>query len=402
MSKIAQVIDTLGEKSIKEEDPMAGREKPMPSPDSIAGFLLTLTAFSGEVPLSLVDRLPITDYYKRKMLIRLKEKKLIRTYYNNDLRGLRLTYRAKDMLSASQPDRYADLFSGDSATNAPKYSVSGRMRLHRMAEVLLLMHNAGAVVFPWEKPPVFQPARAHIEYSVDRPTYYSSREVKAIGPQSGKIRGSRATGILLTDGGIFVVYNTAAAEMKWEYKAEMRLKALLQIELCQTRLSKQYQGSAQDAIVFGADMKQMERLMGIGSKATRSFFVLDGNFEHFYFLTSDRHGEVLLQMLCTPMLCETLNKILMENLSASRPDWTIVNDGFDENGAPVLFGYTCDMPRIKRFDTALALHDRTGTLVCFDFQEGALRRICGERVSIQCIDFNAFEGSVLYLTQETD
>lgn len=381
---------------------MSGREKLLPSPNSMAGFLLTLIALSGEVSLSLIDRLPSTNYYRHKMLNRLKEKKLIRTYSGNDLRGLRLTTKAKKLLSSSQPDKYVRLFSGETATNAPKYSIPGRIRLHRMAEVLLLMHNAGVVVFPWEKPPVFQPARAHIGYAIQRPTYYSSREIKEIGPQGNKIRGSRATGILLTDGGIFVVYNTAATEMKWEYKAEMRLKALLQIELCQMRLPEQYQGASQSAIVLGEDMTQMEWLMGIGSRATRSFFVLDGNFEHFYYLPNDRHGEILLQMLCKPEQQNMLNAILMENLSECQPNHSIINDGFDESGAPVLFGYICDMPRIKHFDTALALHDQAGTLICFDFQEASLRRICGPRVSLQAIDFEAFERSVLHIQEETD
>lgn len=381
---------------------MSGREKPLPSPNSMAGVLLTLIALSGEVSLSLVDRLSSTNYYKHKMLNRLKEKKLIRTYSSNDLRGLRLTTKAKKLLSASQPDKYASIFSGETATNAPKYSISGRIRLHRMAEVLLLMHNAGMVVFPWEKPPIFQPARTHIGYSIQCPTYYSSREIKEIGPQANKVRGSRATGILLADGELFVVYNTADTEMKWEYKAEMRLKALLQIELCQMRLPEQYQGTAQNAIVFGADMTQMEWLMGIGSRATRSFFVLDNNFEHFYYLPNNRHGEILLQMLCKSEQQNLLNEILMENLSECQPNHSIVNDGFDDSGAPVLFGYTCDMPRIKHFDTALALHDQAGTLICFDFQEASLRRICGSRVSLQVIDFEAFERSVLHIQEETD
>lgn len=54
---------------------------------------------------------------------------------------------------------------------------------------------------------------------------------------------------------------------------------------------------------------------------------------------------------------------------------------------PVLFAYTCDMPRIQRFDTALELHEKVGTLFCFDFQEDAIRQVCGQRVNIQSLDF---------------
>lgn len=38
----------------------------------------------------------------------------------------------------------------------------------------------------------------------------------------------------------------------------------------------------------------------------------------------------------------------------------------------------------------------TGTLICFDYQEKALREICGQCVMLQSIDFQQFERSVLY------
>ena len=38
----------------------------------------------------------------------------------------------------------------------------------------------------------------------------------------------------------------------------------------------------------------------------------------------------------------------------------------------------------------------TGTLICFDYQEEALREICGQCVMLQSIDFQQFERSMLY------
>ena len=374
----------------------------LPALDTLPGLLIIMIALSGEFPATMVSRLPGADTYKEFAVKRLKRDKLIRSFYRDGLRGLRLTSTAKKLLLTAYPIWFQPTLTGNTETNYLKSEITRRLRLHRMAEMLLVMNNTGISTFPWEKPAIFQTTSLPPDAFHGQPAYYSSREVKEIGPQSTKIRGSRATGILLTDGGIFVVYNTAATEMKWEYKAEMRLKALLQIELCQQRLPDRFRNAQQDAIVFGSSMRQMEWLMGIGSKATRSFFVLDGNFEHFYFLTNDRYGEVLLQLLCEPELKAMLDEILMENLSESRAGWPIVNDGFDESEAPVLFGYTCDMPRIKHFDTALSLHGQTGTVICFDYQEETLRNICGPRVSLQCISFAAFERSVLHLSEESD
>ena len=227
--------------------------------------------------------------------------------------------------------------------------------------------------------------------------YYSSREVKEIGAQATMIRGSRSTGILLCGSGIYAVYNTADTRMKWEYKAEVRLKAMMQTDLCHRRLADRFMDSPPGAIVFGDGMDQLEILMGQGDKETRNYLIMNGIFRCFHYLTLDHRGEVLLRLLCDPERKAALDGILSEDLAEGRSNWLIEHDAIDGNGCPVLFGYTCDMPRIRRFDDALGLHGQTGTVYCFDFQEPALRRVCGPRVALQSIDFEAFEGSVFHI-----
>ena len=371
---------------------MTRRKGPLPSPDTFPDLLLTLIALSGELPSALVSRLPSSDSYKAYAVKILKREKLLRTYYHDGLRGLRLTTTAKRLLAARQPDRYLPLFTGDTSTNAPKYSVPHRLRLHRMAEVLVTTYNAGLLTFPWEKPPVFQAEPDNAGLYIG-PAYYSSREVKEIGAQATMIRGSRSTGILLCDGGIYAVYNTADVRMKWEYKAEVRLKAMIQTDLCHGKLARWFMDSPPGAIVFGDGMDQLEHLMGPGSKETRNYLIMDGTFHSFHYLTLDHRGEILLRLLCDLERKAELDEILSQDLSKGSLNWLIEHDAIDEHGCPVLFGYTCDMPHIRRFDEALGLHGLTGTLYCFDFQEPALRRVCGPRVVLQSIDFEAFERS---------
>lgn len=367
----------------------------LPAQDTLPYLLLALTAISGEYPASQVSRLPGGVSYKENVVKSLKREKLLRTFYKDGLRGLRLTATAKKRLLADQPHRFTGCLTGRSETNMLKSEVPRRLRLHRMAEVLVTMLNAGVPLFPWEKPPLFRHAALETGY-IECPVYYSSREVKEIGPQAVKINGSRSTGILLTDAGLFIIYNTGAALMKWEYKSELRFKAFLQTEVCRRLLPSQFSSAGISAVVFGADMESMPPLMASTAGAKHNYFILDGNFDHFYFLPSDHRGDVILQLLSDSDLKAALDGILSENLDASRPDWLIENDAIDGDGSPVLFAYTCDMPRIQRFDTALELQGRTGTLICFDFQEETLRRICGHRVTFQSIDFGKFEGSVLY------
>lgn len=367
--------------------------------DTLPGLLLALIALSGELPADTVYRLPYADSYKALVVKRLKRDGLIRSYCHDELRGLRLTAAAKDLLRLNEPDRFRECFTGNTLTNAPKYSVVHRLRLHRMAEVLVTMLNADVSVLPWEKPALFSSTPPVNSTTIERPTYYSSREVKDLGRQAVKIRGSRSTGVLLAGGEIFIIYNTGPGQMKWEYKAEMRLKALLEMELCQTRLPAQFLRAQQAAIVFAADMSQMAPLMGVGMDKRHNYFVLDGNFEHFYYLTSDHHGEVILQLLCDPDEKAVLDGILCSGFDPSRPGWLTEHDAMDGETA-VLLAYTCDLPRIRRFNAALEQMGRTGTLFCFDFQADAMRQICTLGVDVQCIDFDAYERSV-FLSPES-
>ena len=126
--------------------------------------------------------------------------------------------------------------------------------------------------------------------------------------------------------------------------------------------------------------------MGVGEDKRHNYFVLDGGFEQFYYLTSDHCGEVILQLLCYPDEKAILDGILSQDFGPPRPGWIIENDAMDGE-TPVLFAYTCDMPRLRRFNAALEKMDWPGTLFCFDFQVDAIRQVCDKRIKIESLDF---------------
>ena len=126
--------------------------------------------------------------------------------------------------------------------------------------------------------------------------------------------------------------------------------------------------------------------------ARHDYFMLDGSYDHFYFLTNNHQGEVILALLCDPLKTAELNCILSQGLITGNAGRAIEQDAAEQDGTPVLFGYSCDLPRIARFSTSLDLMERPGTLICFDFQADVLRRYCGSWVRFQTIDFTKFEG----------
>ena len=272
-----------------------------------------------------------------------------------------------------------------------KSEINRRLRLHRIAETCITMENAGVAVFRDTKPDVFAPEGFTAE-RIGAPAFYNSREVKELGMDFVKIRSARSVGVLLAEPGVFVVYNSGGALMKWSYKSEMRTKALMRTVLCQQRLSAGYRPDDVYGLILGDGMELAYQLLTSTGGAKHNYFVLDGNYEHFYFLTNDHHGEVILKLLCDPVKTAALDHILSQGLNAKEPGWLVENDAIDTTGNPVLFAYLCDMPRIARFSNALQLQGKSGTMICFDFQGPALRRFCGGQVSLQTIDFEKFEG----------
>jgi hypothetical protein len=354
---------------------------------------LSLIAVSGELPADQLSRLPGGQRYKEKVIKSLKADGLITAYYRDKLRGYRLTSRAKERLLADDPGRFEFYLTGNTDTNALKSEITRRLRLHRIAETAVTMQNAGASVYRDDKPDIFRPADSKPTplTVLTAPAFYGSREIKEIGAGGTMIRGARMTGVLLTDTAAYIVYNSGASLMKWDYKPEMRAKALLTALLCRERLTGVYSTDHIKTLMLGDGMETAYQLLTSTGGVKRSYFVLDGNYENFLYLTNDRAGETVLRILCNKALTDELNRILAVNLAPRAPGLPVEHDALDENGDPVLFGYSFDMQRIIRFDSALRLHCRTGTLICFDFQADVLRRYCSENARFQTIDLTKLE-----------
>lgn len=354
----------------------------LPADETLPLLILQITAVSGEFPAAFVSHLPGGSSYIERVIGRLKRDGLLRSYSKNGLRGLRLTTSAKRLLLQKYPATLTDYLTGTAETNSLKCEPERRLRLHRMAEALLILHNAQIPSLPWEKPSI-QDCLSNPTF----PVYYSSREFKSLGSLCTKIRNSRMTGVLFTKQAIFPIYNMASTFPRWAYNAEIRLKAVLQTEFCRNAKF------TISGIVFGSSPMQIPAIL---NDMVQNHFLLDGSYPHFYFLTLDHYGEVGISQLCQPSVQEQLNEILSENLLPPSPAMPIEHDALEQDGSPVLFSYLCDLPRLHRFRCALTLRGRTGSILCFDYQEEALRAVFGAQVNITSIDFAAYERMMLH------
>ncbi len=365
-----------------------------PRKDTQAYRLLELVAVCGEFPAEQVYRLAGSTSYKGTVTWLLKKERLLRVYYRDKLRGYRLGRRSKEMLLSDNPERFSFYLTGNVDTSLLKSEINRRIRLHRIAEVYVAMLNAGVTIFRDEKPRVFAPdgdQDRDQDRGLEGAAFYSSREVKEIGIDAVKIKGSRMAGVLLSPDGIFLTYNSGPYMAKWDYRAEQRAKAWMQVTLCGGSAGLGYAPEDVCGLLFGDSLEPFCQILSGADSGARCFFLLDGSYGHFYYLTNDHKGEVMLRLLCDRDRREELDRILSQGLCAGNPNGTIENDALDGNGAPVLFGYLLDIPRIHRFCSALQLQERHGTLICFDFQREALERCYGGLVAFEAISFEKFE-----------
>ena len=295
---------------------------------------------------------------------------------------------------ATNPDRFKFYLAGGIDTNNIKSDITRRLRLHRIADVLVTMYNADVKIFRDEKPDVFNPANSD-KIRIANPAFYGSREFKEIGHDMVKAKNARAVGILLTAKDIYIVYNTENYTMKRDYKSEISVKGIIRQYLCLDRMRNQYKDLKITGLLFGNSMEMLRQTLIGDRQKRRSYFFLDNTFETFIYLTNDRQGEVLLKLLCDGVKRDELDGILRENLHPPNDRIAIENDAIDDGGKPVLFAYIIDMPRLSRFVAALEIQERTGTVICFDFQKEILSEYCGKRVSFDPIDFAKFESVIM-------
>ena len=259
-------------------------------------------------------------------------------------------------------------------------------RLHRIAQTYVTMLNAGAVIYRDEKPPVFVPGDSS-PCRIEAPAFYDSREMKERDLEMVKVHGSRMVGSLLTQSRTFAVFNGMDAVPTFDTQIEQRGKIMLQ-NIRYTRTSVSH---TPDGILLSDQWTVMTTLLEDAKTYKKEHFLFGEGYEHFYFLTNDYHGETLLWLLCHPEIIGQLNAMLLQELQPPCRNAFIENDARTDAGAPILFCYLPDLPRLFRFLSALELLQMKGAILCFDFQADALRSLCGDRVEVQTIDFAEFE-----------
>ena len=371
----------------------------LPDKRTMAYELLQLIAILGELPSHQLSRLPGGERYKERLLTDLKKQKLIRTYYRDEMRGHRLTAKAKVLLLDGNPSRFSSCLAKYADTNHVQSEPLRRERLWRIAEATVTMKNADISVFPDEHPRAFLRVWDGAD-EIETASFYPSREVTAYGNEFVRAKGARFIGVLLTDTRAYIAYNLGDSLMKWAYKSEMRTKAQVSDILCRERFPDQYTPDDVRGMIFANKMELAYEILS--NSGNKQYFILDGSYENFYYVTNDQKGELLLRFLCDKELREELDERVIGHLDPPKNRLLFEHDALLEDGTPVLLAYDCDLRRISKFTSMLNLQERHGVLMCFDYQADTLGRFCGERVTLKTIDYEKVKRRFFENKQETD
>lgn len=366
--------------------------------------LMELIAISGECSPHVLAHLGLGGSYGEKLITRLKREGYIRTHYKDGLRGYRLTSRGKKILMAENPARFSFYLSGNSDTNRPRSDFPRRLRLQQASIAYAMFQNAGVEIYRDRKPPLFRPRnqpKPMPPCNITLPIFYHSREVKELGAEAIKINNSRTIGILLSPECIYAVFCTGDTLMKWEYRTELKVKALLSYHASRGILSgmagglRYHPDTPIKALIIGKGMDTAQKLMESSGGFQKSYFYLDSSFDYFHYIPDDIAGNTMIRLLCSPILRKELRSLLLSDLQPPCLGYGLEHDAVSD-GMPVLLAFDFDMQRLSRFRTALSFHGLTGKLVCFDFQKPVLQQYFKTATVIDTINLKKFEGRFLH------
>lgn len=342
--------------------------------------LLLLMALCGEMPADWVGCAAGSDSYGAALLTRLRREGFIKLRSGNGLRGYLLRTKGKRYLLEKYQEDVESFLSGSVSTNHVKSEPEKRLRLHRMGMVWIACHAVGIRIFHSEKPELFpalhpSPSIKGEEGGIKGATYYGTAEWKLETDQ--EIKGSRACGILSADS-VYIVYNTMDSLMKWTQKTERNLKIRISL-----RLQKSRKGNLGGAILFGAGMEVLERLICSDGGVKGNLFRLDDTYEQLYYIPFAREAALQLFLLCDSEGREKFKRFLSTALKTVGKEPYEQEAGRDGSGRPVYFCYLLELWQLRRIRSG---HIREGgRIFCFTYQAKALQELFPESFAIEAI-----------------
>ena len=376
-------------------------------PGSRAYNLLLLLSLVGEYPmrsLSIIgNERDLKQYIRQLETIQdyryLKDGKVYRGRMmqvsgRSKARTLRLNKGVLPILNSIHPEALENymntyrghVFSGD------HFHV---LRNHRISEALAMCWKAGIEVRPYLLPKLQR--EGFRNKPLDCPSYYIAKDLKKIDTlEQEKTAYTRIVGILFYPGGVYAVYNTREAVMKWVGRGEFKT---IDNFSAQFRTDANYYGRP-PAILFGKNAELAINTLQESEITNTKEMSLDKIYPQLHFLPMDRNGIRLLRMLVIPDWKNRMLNALIQDVMRVKSIGSVECDGEWEDNF-YLSHLDGDIARLRRFRGQIVGIAQKFTVLCYPWQAPFLREYLGPVVTLKQVEMDWLE-EVLEITPYSD
>lgn len=357
----------------------------MYSDESLTDKILLIIAYCGESTIESLSRLSDSHSYFIKIINELTRAKYLKKNIMNEKKCIRITNRGKKRLTELNKERFYIIFQNMKI----KSEIRKRIRLHRLADILISMFNANIEIFIDNKFKIFG-SENKAKFKV--PAFYTPMEIRQIGDKN--FSNSKFFGILFSMNEIFFTYHVSDGYIKWFQMSENKMFVNIEQYINNSKLKNIYINKRYSSIFFGNKLDVVSVLI-----IERSNTIINKAVHALYFITLDSIGDKMLRILCNPELKSKIDNIFFDTFKKTKPDYSIECDGMLDD-KPVIVSYIFELTRLSRFIYALKYHKKEGIIICFDFQKEVIGKIVktlnlSANIEIRTIVYNKFERSFL-------
>ncbi len=356
---------------------------------------------NGAIPYDFLTMFPYRLDYMEKLAHRMNNEGVVNIAYNStdpNKRKKIITFTnfsrvlptIKDGLTPTQINKYQD---NQNISKDIRYGENSKqLRLYRNIESNMFFHYSNIPTYSTER------RELGSMQDIDSLAFYPSREIKVAAmyqddtyQEDGikKIIGSRMTGLYVSPGGLYSVFDSGKGKTKYEKTGEIKMKMAVNYAM---NLSVASQMKNDAGIILHRGNKIYELLFTETDESNDwSLNSLMTVYPDLYLIEISDNGRKQIQLMGEP---SWRMRILDELISPDIQTPNMKHDGYDrENKECILFGGIVDISSLQNFIfTAKTSRDigkdERYTLICFEFQEELYRSIVGDVCDIQVCEID--------------
>lgn len=294
--------------------------------DSTRIRILEILAMTGEMTGDNIKSFFPSNEYTRKTIISLKKESLIRKSNEEGKPIYRLTNKGKLKLKEVLPDVFEPLLEGKKTMNKIRDDKRRIERRNKLIEILLMLHRADVKIFPDEKVLLSNSSLIHRTDNTDttdfvknsQPEFYTSLEIKSLIPDYKTSNGSRALGILMSYGKLFIIYTTDVGDLIWRKETEKNFRETTRLTLARRVYGKD---NGTYLLVLGEKEKAAEVIINRYKSKTGGKIHPSIDLPNMIFALKDTEKDATLRII-------TQNNSFIEKLEAKLSPGLVKNEMF--------------------------------------------------------------------------